>query len=150
MRYHGNNTKYITCVSRIRTKIKQYSLSIAIDNQKRKLICGTPTKNPIYPAWISLTNSIILELSKIHFYLFKIKRNKKKNYFKIKEKFMKVFAWKKNATSLLKTGFLVTLNLKKRWKVVELKKYLKAEVKLKLFERKLKFWNLFENWHFEN
>ena len=27
-----------------------------------------------------------------------------------------------------------------------IKKYLKTRVKLKLFERKLEFWNLFENW----
>ena len=27
-----------------KTKIKQYSLNITIDNQKRKLICGAPTK----------------------------------------------------------------------------------------------------------
>ena len=38
------NTKYITCISKSNTKIKQYLLSIAVDNQKRNLICGTPTK----------------------------------------------------------------------------------------------------------
>ena len=63
---------------------------------------------------------------------------------------MKVLAWKKKATGLLKIGFLVTLNLKEKWRVVELKKYLKIGVKSKLFERKLKFWNLFENWKPEN
>ena len=52
---------------------------------------------------------------------------------------MKVLTWKKKATNLLKTRFLVTLNLKERWKVVELKKYLKTRVELKIFERKLKF-----------
>ena len=31
-----------------------------------------------------------------------------------------------------------------------IKKYLKTEVKLKLFERKQEFWNLFENWNLEN
>ena len=31
-----------------------------------------------------------------------------------------------------------------------IKKYLKTRVKLKLFERKLEFWNLFENWNLEN
>ena len=31
-----------------------------------------------------------------------------------------------------------------------IKKYLKNEVELKLFERKLEFWNLFENWSLEN
>ena len=36
------NTKYITCISK--SKIKQYSLSIAVDNQKRKLIFKAPTK----------------------------------------------------------------------------------------------------------
>ena len=44
---------------------------------------------------------------------------------------MKVFAWKKKGTSLLKTGFLVTLNLKEKQKIDE----------LKLFE---------ENWNFGN
>ena len=34
--------------------------------------------------------------------------------------------------------------------MVELQKYLKIGVKLKLFERKLEFWNLFENWSLEN
>ena len=108
-----------------------------------------PYQSPIYLAWISLTNFIILELWKIHSYLFK-NQEKQKNYFKIKEQFMKVFAWKKKATDLLKTGFLVTLNLKKKWRVVKLKKYLKTGVKSKLFERKLKFWNLFKNWKTEN
>ena len=31
-----------------------------------------------------------------------------------------------------------------------IKKYLKIGVKLKLFERKLEFWNSFENWSLEN
>ena len=81
---------------------------------------------------------------------------------------MKVLAWEKRATSLLKTGFLVSLNLKERWRVVELKKYLKTGVKSKLFKKiesskiiwKLAFWKLdlkigilgikFErNWNFE-
>ena len=31
-----------------------------------------------------------------------------------------------------------------------IKKYLKTGVKLKLFERTLEFWNLFENWSLEN
>ena len=31
-------------MSKIRTKIKKYSLSIAVDNQKTKLICRAPTK----------------------------------------------------------------------------------------------------------
>ena len=39
------------------------------------------------------------------------------------------------------------------WKskiIYELKKYLKNGVELKLFERKLEFWNLFESWSLEN
>ena len=32
------------CMSKIRTKIKQYSLGITINNQKRNLICKAPTK----------------------------------------------------------------------------------------------------------
>ena len=35
-------------------------------------------------------------------------------------------------------------------KICELKKYLNNGVELKLFERKLEFWNLFENWSLEN
>ena len=31
-----------------------------------------------------------------------------------------------------------------------IQKYLKTGVKLKLFERKLEFWNLLENWSLEN
>ena len=31
-----------------------------------------------------------------------------------------------------------------------IKKYVKIGVKLKLFERKLEFWNSFENWSLEN
>ena len=31
-----------------------------------------------------------------------------------------------------------------------IKKYLKTGVKLKLFERKLEFWNLFKNWSLKN
>ena len=31
-----------------------------------------------------------------------------------------------------------------------IKKYLKTGVKLKLFERTLEFWNLFENWSLKN
>ena len=34
--------------------------------------------------------------------------------------------------------------------MVEFKKYFKTGVKLKLFERRLEFWNLFENWSLEN
>ena len=50
---------------------------------------------------------------KIHYCLFK-NQEEHKNYFKIKEKFMKVLASKKKATNLLKMGFLVTLKLKER------------------------------------
>ena len=38
------NTKYITCISKNKTNIEQYSLSITIDDQKRKLIYRAPTK----------------------------------------------------------------------------------------------------------
>ena len=50
MRYHGDKVsssikyKIITCISKSKTKIKQYSLSIIVDNQKRKLIRRAPTK----------------------------------------------------------------------------------------------------------
>ena len=113
-----------------------------------------PHQSPIYLTWISLTNSIILELWKLHSCLFKIKRNRK-IILKSNEKFMKVFAWKKKATSLLKTRFLVTLNLKERWKVVELNKYLTTGSGIKTIREKTGFlefiWKLesrklFENW----
>ena len=154
-RYHETelvfNNEYKIYHMHVKEQDKDQTIFIkyTISNQKRKLICGAPIKAQFIFAWISLTNSTILELWKIHSCLFKIKRNIK-NYFKIKEKFMKVLAWKKKATSLLNTGFLVTLKLKEGWKVIELKKYLKSGVKLKLFERKLKFSNLFKNWKIEN
>ena len=131
----------------IKEQNKDQTIFIKYNNwqSKEKTHMWAPHQNPIYLAWINITNSIILELWKIHSSLFKIKRNRK-NILKL----MKVFAWKKKATSLLKTGFLVTPNLKERWKVVILKKYLKTEVELKLFERKLEFWNLFEDWSLEN
>ena len=113
-------------------------------------MCRVPTKAQFILHELVSQIPLFWNYEKFILAYLKIKRNKKKNYFKIKEKFMKVFAWKKNATSLLKTGFLVTLNLKKRWRVVELNKYLKIGVKLNLFERKLKFWNLFENLKLEN
>ena len=62
---------------------------------------------------------------------------------------MKVLAWKKKTTSLLKTGFLVTLNLKKRQKIDGLKLFENWR-EFKIIWRKLEFWKLFENWKFEN
>ena len=38
------NTKNITCISKKKTNIRHYSLSITIDNQKKNLICRYPTK----------------------------------------------------------------------------------------------------------
>ena len=35
-------------------------------------------------------------------------------------------------------------------KSCKIKKYLKTGMELKLFERKLEFWNLIENWSLEN
>ena len=35
-------------------------------------------------------------------------------------------------------------------KSYRIREYLKTGVKLKLFERKLEFWNFFENWSLEN
>ena len=123
---------------------------MTIDHQKRKLICGAPTKAQfILHELVSQIPLFWNYEKKNHYCLFK-NQEEQKNYFKIKENFMKVLAWKKKATNLLKIGFLVTLNLKEIWRVVELKKYLKTGVKSKLFERKLKFWNLFENWKPEN
>ena len=154
-RYHETelvfNNEYKIYHMHIKEQDKDQTILIKYNNsqsEKKTHMWGSH-QSPIYLAWISLTNSTILELWKIHSCLFKIKRNIK-NYFKIKEKFMKVLAWKKKTTSLLKVGFSVTLNLKERWKVIELKKYLKTKVKLKLFERKLKFSNLFKNWKLEN
>ena len=40
----AHNDKISTRMSKSRTKIRQYSLSITIDDQKRKLICRAPTK----------------------------------------------------------------------------------------------------------
>ena len=40
----ARNDKTSTCMSKSRTKIREYLLSIAVDNPKRKLICKAPTK----------------------------------------------------------------------------------------------------------
>ena len=108
-----------------------------------------------------------------------IKNSEKwENYFKLFKKIVKLLAWKKKGMSLLKMGFLVTLNLKERHKIDDLKlfenwsrfkiiwrklefwklfenwnlkkKNLKIGVELKLFEIKLEFWNLFEEWSVKN
>ena len=65
-----------------------------------------PHQNPIDFAWINLTNSIILELWKIHSCLFKIKRNKKS--FENRRKFVQVHAKMRMVAELLKLGFLAT------------------------------------------
>ena len=58
---------------------------------------------------------------------------------------------------IMKDSFMLKKKIKEYEKIVwkskkicELKKYLKNGVELKLFERKLEFWNLFENWSLEN
>ena len=76
------NIKYITCLLKSKTKIRQYSLS-KIDNQKRKLICRAPTKAqlilheliPQIPLFWNYENHI-------HAYL---KSRETKDYLKIKE-----------------------------------------------------------------
>ena len=80
--------------------------SIMCDNQinqsiNHKITYVGPLPKPVYFAWINVTDSIILELWKIH-------------------------------SCLLKS------------RVAE--DCLKTRVELKLFERKLDFWNLFEIW----
>ena len=77
------NIKYITCISKSKTKIRQYSLSLVIDNQKRKLICKILTKAqlilheliPQIPLFWNYENHI-------HAYL---KSKETKDYLKIKE-----------------------------------------------------------------
>ena len=92
-------------MSKIRTKIKQYSLGITINNQKRNLICRVPTK----------AQFILYELvSQISLFW---------NY----EKSILIYEKSK-----------------------QIEDYLKIEVELKLFERKLDFLNLFKNWSLEN
>ena len=79
---------------------------------------------------------------------------KHEHYFKIKENLWKCLSKRKKTTSLLKTGFLVTLNLKERQKNDDLKLFESwSEFKIiwrKLEFWKLKFWKLLENWGFEN
>ena len=151
MRYYGNKvSSSINHHMHIKEQDKDQTIFIKHNSwQSEEIIYRVPTKAQFILH--ELVSQIPLFWNYEEFILayLKIKRYIK-NYFKIKEKFMKVLAWKKKATSLLKTRFLVTLNLKERWKVVELKKYLKTGVKSRLFERKLKFWNLFENWKPEN
>ena len=77
-----NDVMSFQIILKIRTKIKKNKknpLGIAINNQKRNLICRAPHQSPIYLACIGLTNFIISELWKIHSYLRKIKR---KDYLK--------------------------------------------------------------------
>ena len=69
--------KIITCISKSKIKINQYSLSITIDNQKRKLICLAPTKAQFI--LYELVPQILLFWNyenQIHAYL-KIKENEK-------------------------------------------------------------------------
>ena len=77
------NTKYITCISKSKTKIKQYSLSISVDNQRRKLVTRAPTKAqlilheliPQIPLFWNYEN---------HIYAY-LKSREAKDYLKIKE-----------------------------------------------------------------
>ena len=124
---------------------------------KEKTHMYGPHQSLIYLTWIRLTNSIILELWKIHYCLFKIKRNRK--LFENRRKFVQVHAKMRMVASLLKSRFLVpkTLMNDKNWGLKIILK--KTRVELKLFEN-LKFWRSnvkigvlkikFENWNFEN
>ena len=77
------NIKYITCLLKSETKIRQYSLSLVVDNQKRKLICRVLTKAqlilheliPQIPLFWNYENHI-------HAYL---ESRETKDYLKIKE-----------------------------------------------------------------
>ena len=84
--------KIITFISKSKTKIKQYSLSIIADNQERKLMCRTPTKAKfILHELVSQIPLFWNYEKKNHYCLFK-NQEEQKNYFKIKENFMKVLA----------------------------------------------------------
>ena len=83
------------------------SLKFIFILSKTSLMLG-PHQSPIYLAWISPTNSIILELWKkiIHTYL---KSRKMENYFKIKENLWKCLPERKCGKFIKKKmGFLVT------------------------------------------
>ena len=59
-------------------KIKQYLSCASLELFSKKILGMLGFhQRPIYIAWISPTDSIILELWKIHSCLFKIKRNRK-------------------------------------------------------------------------
>ena len=92
-------------ISTSMSKIRQYSLSITIDNEKRKLICRAPIKAQFtYYELISI-NFIILELLKfIHFYI----KHENQNLFENQRKFEKVHAKRKMTTNFLKLEILVT------------------------------------------
>ena len=82
------NAKYITCISRNKTKIRQYSLSITVDDQKRKLICRALTKAQFILH--ELVTQILLFWNyenHIHVYL---KSRETKEIFKNQRKFVKV------------------------------------------------------------
>ena len=88
-------------------KIKQYPSCASLELFSKKILGMLGFhQRPIYIAWISPTNSIILELWKIHSCLFKIKRNRK--LFENWRKFIQVHAKMRMAVDLLKLGFLVT------------------------------------------
>ena len=77
------NTKNITCISKKKTNIRHYSLSITIDNQKKNLICRYPTKAQL------ILHELVSQIplfwnyeNHIHAYL---KSRETKYYLKIKE-----------------------------------------------------------------
>ena len=76
---------------------------------------------------------------KIYSCLLKIVKNEK--IILNQRKFVKVLAWKKKGMSLLKTGFLVTLNLKEKQKIDDLKLF-ENWSGFKIIWRKLEFWKL--------
>ena len=80
-------------------------------NHKENIYVGSPPK-PIYFAWINITDSIIMELWKLHSHLYKTKENirfEKRNRIKtvhVKIGFLE-FIWKLELWELnLKTGIL--------------------------------------------
>ena len=109
--------------------------------QSEEIICKAPTKSPIYLAWISITNSIILELWKLNSCLLK-NQGKLKLILKSKKICENVYL-KGNVASLFKNEIFSNLKPWWRMKSGKIRKYLKTRVGLKLFERKLQFWNLF-------
>ena len=101
----ARNDKTSTCMSKNRTKIREYSLSIEVDNPKRKLICKAPTKAQFVLLWINSHKlhyyGIMKIYSFIYIYIYKWEKKYEKNIWKSK-KICKSACQKENDSKFIK------------------------------------------------